>query len=109
MEGRRTVNLEKLQALRVLNFIRFECVIVRVKSRKMIALSKSNREKIRTVKDQSKTVSGPKWGQRPEERERKTPPTLDCLTENAALSLSSLLRFGSCVRMHSERRRERRC
>jgi hypothetical protein len=63
--GDSTVSLGKLQALRVLNFIRFECVTVRVKSREMTALSKSNQEKIRAVKDQRKAVSGPTWGQPP--------------------------------------------
>lgn len=58
--GRGTVNLGKLQVFRVLNFIRFECVIVKVKSREMTALSKSNVEKIRTVRDKRKTGSGHK-------------------------------------------------
>lgn len=58
--GRRTVNLGKLQVFRVLNFIRFECVIVKVKSREMTALGKSNVEKIRTVRDKRKTGSGHK-------------------------------------------------
>lgn len=49
--GRGTVNLGKLQVFRVLNFIRFECVIVKVKSGEMTALSKSNVEKIRTVRE----------------------------------------------------------
>lgn len=60
--GRRTVNLGKLQAFRVLNFIRFKCVIVKVKSREMTALSKSNIEKIRTVRDKRKTGAGHKPG-----------------------------------------------
>lgn len=58
--GRRTVNLGKLQAFGVLNFIRFKCVIVKVKSREMTALSKSNIEKIRTVRDKRKTGAGHK-------------------------------------------------
>lgn len=58
--GRGTVNLGKLQVFRVLNFIRFECVIVKVKSGEMTALSKSNVEKIRTVRDKRKTGSGHK-------------------------------------------------
>lgn len=58
--GRRTVNLGKLQVFRVLNFIRFKCVIVKVKSREMTALSKSNVEKIRTARDKRKTGSGHK-------------------------------------------------
>lgn len=41
-----------------MNFIRFECVIVKVKSREMTALSKSNPGKIRTVRDKRKTGSG---------------------------------------------------
>lgn len=57
--GRRTVNLGKLQVFRVLNFIRFKCVIVKVKSREMTALSKSNVE-IRTARDKRKTGSGHK-------------------------------------------------
>lgn len=84
--GGRTVSLGKLQALRVLNFIRFECVIVKVKSREMTALSKSNREKIWAVKDQRKAVSGPTWGQLPAEKERETIPLWLCLC--ASLSLS---------------------
>lgn len=60
--GRRTVNLGKLQVFGVLNFIRFKCVIVKVKSREMTALGKSNVEKIRTVRDKRKTGSGHKPG-----------------------------------------------
>lgn len=48
-------------------------MIVKVKSREMTALSKSNREKIRAVKDQRETVSEPTWGQLPAE-ERETHP-----------------------------------
>lgn len=62
--GRRVVNLGELQVFRVLNFIRFECVIVKVKSREMTALSKSNVEKIRTVKDKRKTGAGHKPGRK---------------------------------------------
>lgn len=56
--GQRTVNLGRLQLFRVLNFIRFECVIVKVKSREMTALSKSKGEKIKAVRDKRKTDSG---------------------------------------------------
>lgn len=56
--GSRTVNLGRLQIFRVLNFIRFECVIVKVKSREMTALSKLNVEKIRTVKKREKQTLG---------------------------------------------------
>lgn len=63
--GRRTVNLGKLQVFRVLNFIRFECAIVKVKSGEMTALSKSNGEKLRTVRGKRKTGSGHKPGWKP--------------------------------------------
>lgn len=68
--GRRTGSLEGLQVFGVLNFIRSECVIVKVKSRDMTALSKSNVEKIRAVRDQSKTGSGHRLGRKPAGRGR---------------------------------------
>lgn len=76
--GRWTVNLGKRQVFRVLNFIRSECVIVKVKSREMTALSKSNVEKIKIVRDERETGSGHKPGCKPASRSFQGPSRL-CL------------------------------
>ena len=80
-----TVNLGRLQLLRVLNFIRFECVIVKVKSREMTAFSKSKGEKIKTVRDKRKTDSGHKPGWRPAQSEDFCVPSRPCLLKNKPL------------------------
>lgn len=63
-------------------------MIVKVKSREMTALSKSNVEKIRTVKDQKKTGWGHKPAENPQDRGDFYVPSRLCLLENKSLSLS---------------------
>lgn len=109
MEGRRTVNLGKLQALRVLNFIRFECVIVKVKSEEMTALSKSNGDQDcgRPEENSLWVEMGPSVGA--EERKAFT-PTLALLCGGCVSS--TVLATGQCallrVGAHSGRRKKRR-
>lgn len=92
MEGGRTVNLGKLQALRVLNFIRFECVIVKVKSGEMTALSKSNGDQGCGGPEENKRSLGRNGtkSELVERRERLSHPPWLCSEEDASLPLSEL-------------------
>lgn len=106
VEGRRTVNLGKLQALRVLNFIRFECVVVKVKSREMTALSKSNRRS-----GAWKTRANSLWAQM-EERDFHTHSgsgvwRMHLFHCPLTREQYALLRAGPCFRVHSGRRKRR--
>lgn len=89
--GNRTVNLGKLQVFRVLNFIRFECVIVKVKSREMTALSKSNGEKITTVREREKQALGTNVAGNLHSVGDFYDPSRLCLLKNKALSPSFYL------------------